>query len=385
MNRKYVIHPAEYAIGENEKLYADMAARGWLLENRGAYLSRFRKAAPEKLRYRLEPCSPDTPNGETELPEDQRALYEECGWRYVTGRVWIHVFSAPERSDIPELHTDPRQQAATLKGLRRQYYFSWIPAILFLLLYFSLRMVIIRSSVESAFAGLATAFKLTWFTHTASISLFAFAAFWSLYAALRGAVCIARLRRRLKRGAPIDHAPTKRHLPHRILSGILLACCAAGVVLSVVQWAQNEKYDMPYETGGPYLLLKDLGWNGERTQVFYSDTSSYVKTRRSLLAGQWYTYECVSTNDRNGGYVWMYQDIYELPSERLAAAIVPMLMNEAVFARSNYGFKRVDVPGLDIAYIGYMEYIAVKGNTAYFIKYSDQGTQADVLARLAEA
>ena len=32
MNRRYRLHFDDYAIGENEKLYSDMAARGWFLE-----------------------------------------------------------------------------------------------------------------------------------------------------------------------------------------------------------------------------------------------------------------------------------------------------------------------------------------------------------------
>ena len=41
MRRKYAIHPMDYAIGENEKFYSDMAARGWFLRKRGVRFSRF--------------------------------------------------------------------------------------------------------------------------------------------------------------------------------------------------------------------------------------------------------------------------------------------------------------------------------------------------------
>ena len=43
MKRRYRRHYDDYAIGENEKLYSDMAARGWFLEKRGSYFSRFRQ------------------------------------------------------------------------------------------------------------------------------------------------------------------------------------------------------------------------------------------------------------------------------------------------------------------------------------------------------
>ena len=47
MKRCYLPHPGAYALGETERFYAKMAEKGWLLEKRGAYLSRFRKAEPQ--------------------------------------------------------------------------------------------------------------------------------------------------------------------------------------------------------------------------------------------------------------------------------------------------------------------------------------------------
>ena len=55
MKRCYRFHPGEYAIGENEQFYGRMAQRGWLLDKRGAYLSRFpqRRAAAAKIQNRI--------------------------------------------------------------------------------------------------------------------------------------------------------------------------------------------------------------------------------------------------------------------------------------------------------------------------------------------
>lgn len=35
--RRYLIHPGDYAIGENEKCYGDMAAKGWKLRRRALF------------------------------------------------------------------------------------------------------------------------------------------------------------------------------------------------------------------------------------------------------------------------------------------------------------------------------------------------------------
>jgi hypothetical protein len=386
MKKKYVIHPGDYAIGENEKLYGDMAAKGWLLEKRGSFLSRFRKSEPEQLRYRIELASPNTLNGETELPDEQLALYEECGWSFVTGRVWIHIFSAPEGSDAPEFYNDPKQQAVTLKGLRRRYYFGWTPLVVTLIVNIYMR-VIITGNVGTAIGKFAGAFKIGWITHTAFLLFCAFAVLWSAYATLYGAVCTARLYRRLKRGLLIDHAPKGRRLLHRIVSGIMCFCCTASIVLTAAQYMQNKKYDMPTVSDGPYLLLGDLGWDGERDNIFSTDKASSVETKHSMLADQWHTYECVTAGS---GHCWMYQDIYVLRDKRLTRNIVPLLMADSTFTPDISGFKHVDVNGLDEAYKSHMEYIAVKGTTVYFITYSEpnnnpeQGTQVDVLEVLAE-
>jgi hypothetical protein len=385
MKKKYVFHPGSYAVGENEKLYADMAAGGWLLEKRGSYLSRFRRAEPARLRYRIELASPDTLSGETELPEEQLALYEESGWKHVTGNVFIHVFSSPEDSGAPEIHTDPRQQAATLKGLRRRYYFSWLPLAVILPFNFLLRFLIpVRAG--NILYGLAGAFKFSWVAYTALILLYVSMVLWALYAALYGSVRLTRLYRRLKRGRPVDHAPMTRARPHRIVSAALFICCAVSAALLIVQLAQHKKYDMPPEADGPYLLLRDLGWEGGRTSVF-SDEYSFVETDRSLLAEHWHTYECVAAGKVS---TWMYQDVYMLRDDKLAGLMLPYLMMQSPFTRDVSGFTRVDAEGLDAAYEGKMEYIAVKGSTVYHVTYFEPGTgagqaaQGDVLRALAD-
>ena len=42
MKRRYALHPMEFAIGETEQFYSEMAAKGWFLEKRGGWFSRFR-------------------------------------------------------------------------------------------------------------------------------------------------------------------------------------------------------------------------------------------------------------------------------------------------------------------------------------------------------
>ena len=56
MKRRYALHPMEFAIGETEQFYSEMAAKGWFLEKRGGWFSRFR--CPGRLhRIYMRPCS----------------------------------------------------------------------------------------------------------------------------------------------------------------------------------------------------------------------------------------------------------------------------------------------------------------------------------------
>ena len=54
MKHTYRIHPENYDVGRMERFYSRMAAKGWRLEKRGPYLSRFRRADPENLMCRIE-------------------------------------------------------------------------------------------------------------------------------------------------------------------------------------------------------------------------------------------------------------------------------------------------------------------------------------------
>ena len=123
MNWRHGIHPNNYAIGETEKYYSDMSEKGWELVKCGITLSRFQKTEPKKMRYRVEVVNLKSLE-DGHLPEEQIAVYEDCGWEYVISRGYLHIFRAPEGNDAPEFYLEPEQQAATLKGLRKQWMYT---------------------------------------------------------------------------------------------------------------------------------------------------------------------------------------------------------------------------------------------------------------------
>ena len=376
MNRRYRRHYDDYAIGENEKLYSDMAARGWLLEKRGSYFSRFVRGEPADMRYRIEVSAPRFLE-ETALPEEQVAVYEDCGWEYVTSCGLIHVFASPAGSDAPEFYADPAQQAATLKALRRNYVWAWVPVTLMLLFNFTMAAAM-SGGAGKLLSKWGAECRLGWVAATA---LFLFAGalvVWAFYMFVHAAWRMGRLYRRMKKGIPLDHSPRGRMLPHRIVSGVLLGFVAVFGLLTFWQWVSRDTRDLPEAADGPYVLLSDLGIEGERSALFYDDRTSKITLERSLLATHYDVFECVVQGDDGEGEAWMYQDVYRLSPRVDREMFVRSLMEDSTFARSLESYREVTVEGLEGAWVsGGLECIAVKGDLAAYVTVLGSGRETE--------
>lgn len=84
-----------------------------------------------------------------------------------------------------------------------------------------------------------------------------------------------------------------------------------------------------------------------------------------MLADHWDTQEYVDVI--NGSYSseeWLYQDVYILKNEDMVDRFVEVLMIDSVFAQSTEDYTRIEIPGLDQAWVTErLECIAVKGTT----------------------
>ena len=83
-----------------------------------------------------------------------------------------------------------------------------------------------------------------------------------------------------------------------------------------------------------------------------------------------YTHLTLPTNREdviNGSYSsegWLYQDVYILKNEDMVDRFVEVLMIDSVFAQSTEDYTRIEIPGLDQAWVTErLECIAVKGTT----------------------
>jgi hypothetical protein len=380
MNRKYVWHYADYAVGENEALYTAQAAQGWRLDKRGASLSRLRRAEPAQICYRIELASPAWMDDE-ELPEEQVALYEDCGWTLAARHGLVNVFSAPAETAPTELYSDPQQQAQTLKALRRQNNLFWLPVVVVVLLNL-LMAAALSGSIGGVLYDLGADFRLAWIDETAIVLFYAALMAWGFYCGIVGAVSTSRLYRRLRRGLPLDHAPKSGQKLLRGVRALLALACVIFLVLSVAQWAGKQTESLPETADGPYLLLEHLGESGTRTSLFYSDRESKVAVSRSLRATHWDVFECMDTANDS---IWMYQDVYRLRNADDAELLADALMDNATFARSRADFTRISADGLDDVWICDGEIVAIRGNLVAiftFMPWSSEETQQDAILRV---
>ena len=134
-----------------------------------------------------------------------------------------------------------------------------------------------------------------------------------------------------------------------------------------------------------FILLFDLGYEGERTTNIFNHEESEVHFNHSIAAQHWNCQEFLKLSESDD--IWMYQDVYLMPSEAMIDRMVEALMITSTFSRSVEHFDESDVPGLDQAYANSrLECIVVKGNMIWMITLpSDTQTELiDILTVIAE-
>lgn len=360
---KYKFHPDEYELGENEKFYSDMEAKGWRLVKRERYLSKFVPAEPCQLRYRVEVSSPEF-LGEDGLSEGQLTVFEDCGWEYVTSRSFLHIFRAPAGSGAPEFYSDPVQQAQTLKKVCRGMWISWAIilialAIGILITFFSNEPWIdkpwerVLAVHFKRFVRIPTHYVMYWFWML-----------WAAYELIWSTWKINRTYRRLKRGIPLDHAPKGNRILHKLFHPGLLCLSALCLLLTIGQLISTQSEDLPAQPDGPYIMLCDVNWEGERTT--FMGQSSGVTHAVSPLADYWETVEYIRT--QTGGSVWLRQYVYRLRFPGMSGTLAQSLMDTPILS-SWAAFSPVEAEGFDAVWAAGRELVAVKGDMVAYVMF----------------
>ena len=375
MKYKYKLHPSDYALGENEKFYEDMEYRGWRLVRRGGYRSKFKRVEPCKARYRVEVADTSPLDG---IPEEQKTVFEDCGWEYVTSRGMLHYFRSPDGTDAPEFYQDPRQQAGTMKGLHRRMLIGTLIALGLMMLFASLIFSLSGSTVE-----VVPGLRRAWLILPVAIAAYCLLLVSAFAEDTFNHWQISRTYRLLKKGVPLDHAPKGKGRVRFALVHCIRWASYLCLILAALQLATMQRGALPASPDGPYIVLSDIGWSGERTEFMGNDCERDHTC--SFLAEYWDTREYV----KNPGHVaaTIYQDVY-----KLAPWLDPMdwtdcLTVNMTFTKSLDEYTPVDIEGLDGAWLveGGMEAVAVKGQMMAYVNYLDGEYSTERLTDILEA
>ncbi|BAQ11118.1 hypothetical protein OXB_2647 [Bacillus sp. OxB-1] len=361
----------EWRIGEHESWFADMAAQGLHLKKLGRIFARFERGEPKRTRYRIDVSI------HKKMSEEQMELYEEGGWEFVTQYGAFYVFSSPAEREAPELHTDPAEQAYTLRELDKKLFGNALFILVALLLIagmLSSLWFLDRTPVYMLVEGMAV-------QQTVLTVVIGYQA----YIAVRGAVSIRALQKRLNEGRPIDHhAPyRKRWRRHTFIALLFLLFAAASAVMPIMYLVKEKTATLPGSSPElPIVRLAEIEQNPELIREPYMiddvDWANRYSYNWSPLAPLQYDTDESGTvpgetwDDESGGYSpSLHTKVYRLSMLSLADPLVSDLVKR--YQYGNEQFIETAHPDLDRLLVHedaeVKEIVARRGKAVVYVRY----------------
>lgn len=261
-------------LDRNESWFSDMAEQGLFVDRFTRWSVWFRRGTPQRTRYRIDVLS-------RALTEDELALYDSCGWHFAALHTekgfrkdtCYYVFRTDENAGVPELHTDPVEQAKSLKRLHGRLRRDFFLMLVFMAVVFwdvimpgrpDLRFELLVTGEEPA--------RVYW----------VFFGLLETVNSLRGWLNIRRLRRRLAGGEPLDHHADyrKAHRQYVLLSGLKLLVVVWLFATLVTQIFLGHIHPLPKgEMDFPAVRLEEfydgtLAENGVSGELYHQWTTA---------------------------------------------------------------------------------------------------------------
>jgi hypothetical protein len=244
------LRPHDYwRIGEHESWFADMAAEGLHLKKMGIQFAKFKKGEPEETRYRID-VTKDC------LTEEQKSLYKEYGWDFVTTYGKFNIFSSPEALGAPELHTEASEQSYTLKALDKNLYQSVV--------IMSILMVLFLVMMFSVFFLNSTPFLSMVKGQFLQQCLLVVVELYVFYTTIQAFYSIRALKNSLFQGKAIDHHANwrKNRWISNSMGAFFMILAFITIVLPITTMIKSESYTLPEgETNLPIVSLSELESN----------------------------------------------------------------------------------------------------------------------------
>lgn len=382
------LRPSNYwRIGEHESWFSDIAKEGLHLRKVGSMFVHFIKEEPKETRYRIDAVH------NKEITLEQQQMYVESGWSYVTRYGMFSVFSSPVELNAPELHTDLEEQAYTLKALDKKIASSALWAaistlLLIGLIYFS----IFFNSTPTLFLVEGETIQ----------PLTLFIIIYLAYSAIRAAVAIRSLRRKLKEGKAIDHAaPWKRmRNVNLIVSNVLIVIAIITAIIPYIQIALRETAEMPMDSIDiPIVRLKDVEQNTQmgRYKPYMQDDidrgNSYTYKWSILAPIQYEAEEKGIVNGqewRDGSGVYspsIHSQVYKIIFPSMSENLVDDLIERYVF-EGNEKLLRLEHSGFDLLIVKEddekKEIFAAKGKGVMYVRYYGYADMKSLIENVAQ-
>ena len=246
--------------------------KGWCLVKRGATFSLFEKAGPEKLYFHMTYINPDIPEGEplTECElgqKEQIAMFQDKGWTLVTSLNMIHIFCASYYCDIPRYYQTAKQQRKFYKKLKKNY-ISWSSIINAAIAICSIFLFpIIFSDNKNIFYRSVHRIRLCYIEDTAPFIFLLLLFFLHFCKDFYRAYRIKALYKRIQKEIPYRQEEKKYPVFFQALYKCMFTAAIVFLCLTIKEAIESREYKMPEISDGPYMLLKDLGFDGERTTL----------------------------------------------------------------------------------------------------------------------
>jgi len=338
-------------IGENEWFYEDMANKGWLLEKRGIWFSRFKKNESSEILYRIELAGK-----KGKLPEEQVDLYEECGWKLVTRIRRIYVFSAPKDSEAPEFYTSTKERLEPVKYIIKVNIFWVIFATLLLSLMIDTYHT--RSSYQYN-TRMFSSYIVSLIKGDASIGSLIVNVYLTIGVIVE-AYYLVKMYRNFDKANPINIKRKKFNVQKLTCTLYLLSLMVMFIQIGFM--GTNRGGLLPFDsTNQPYIILSELGFKGNRVEDYYS----YEK---NILSYQISTYEEIQTTD---GKVSLCQEIIYVRSKFLYSFAKSYFLEDIEKQRS-VSFKEINMDNVEEAYKGSgttQEYLIFDKQRIYYYSF----------------
>jgi len=276
-NVKYIYRlppcPA-YDVAGMESWLGSMAEQGLLLCEDGFWfgIATFRQAPAQHMVYRLEAVPKGKAFDDNSAPDEEaQQIAAQYGWEYVTRRGEFDIYRT-DCEDMRELNTDPAVQALAMKAVRSRQMGNLFVWFFWLILY-----PMLRNGGRIYAAPL-----LTTVTLGLPLTLFSLLMLiWLFTRTVVSAVQLEKMRRRLKRGEPIEHRKDwqSRARRHQVMTVARVVLVTVWIIVLAVTML-NLMVETNEVTLNEYLAGHDIPF--ATVEDIAATQGQAVKTRQTM-------------------------------------------------------------------------------------------------------